>query len=92
MTDFPLAFRAFLNTQPRTNKIARLVKILDGPESRKRTRQVRRMEWHARVECDFHEDANIDWSTIDWATIGLMILKVLLALLPLILMLGDDDA
>lgn len=63
----------------------KLQKILDAKPSARRTRILNRMESHARVGLGLSATAKIDWSKIDWAKVFDFIMKLILALLPLLL-------
>lgn len=63
----------------------RLKKLLDAKPSARRTRILERMERHARVALDLHEDARIDWSKVDWSKVFDFVMKLILMLLPLLL-------
>lgn len=86
------AFAATLQEQlekktDRSEEENQLLGILQGPETFAKKRKVRRLEKRAQKHLGFTGDpASIDWSTIDWSTILLGLLKVLVALLPLLLL------
>lgn len=63
----------------------RLLAIIDGPHSRRRTRILERLERHARVQMGFGEKQKIDWSTVDWGKLFEELLKFFLAILPFII-------
>lgn len=85
--DFETALRAQIEVSAsRRRRARRVLEILDSRPSRRRTRQLARMERHALAALD--SDAKIgaiDWSAIDWAKVFEKILEVLLKLLPLLL-------
>lgn len=57
------------------------LRILNGPDSPRRDRQIARMERLVRAELDLAPSAAIDWQNIDWSAV----LRFLLAILPLFL-------
>lgn len=103
MQTFEQAFREQLLADPKLKRRGRrLLAIIDGPASRRRTRRLARMERHAlacldekqllalKVPATVLADPNglsaIDWSKIDWKKVFMTILETLLKFLPLILM------
>ena len=71
----------------------KILAILNARPSKRRTRQIDRMERHvvAHLGSDYFGPdpdpimVGIDWSSIDWSAVLQVILKLLLALLPFIL-------
>lgn len=63
----------------------RILEILQGRPSARRTRQIARMEAHTRAHLGMGGNESIDWSSIDWAALLQTILQLLMALLPLLL-------
>ncbi len=60
-----------------------LQRILNGPDTPRRDRQLARMESHVRVELNLSPTAVVDWSAIDWPTMIQRVLQLLIMLLPL---------
>lgn len=63
----------------------RVLRILNAPDSPRRDRQLDRMERHVRVQLDLHPTDAVDWSAIDWPAMLEIVLRLLVALLPLLL-------
>jgi len=63
----------------------RIMRILNSPDSAKRDRQLLRMENHTRAHLDLPITAAIDWESFDWQLWLGVVLRLLLALLPLLL-------
>lgn len=92
--DFETALKAQLEARPKSRFrgrwARRLLSIVNGPASKKRTQILARLEAHARAhlasEGVVSATGAIDWSSIDWAKVFDILLKILLALLPLLLM------
>lgn len=64
----------------------RLLKLIDARPSKRRTRVLERLRAHAATALEIKGDpAAIDWSKIDWAKVLDFVLKIILALLPLLL-------
>ena len=72
-------------TTDRKRRSKRILAVLNSKPSKRRTRQLERMEQHAKVELEMTWRVNIDWSEIDWSKVFETILKLLLALLPLLI-------
>lgn len=63
----------------------RILKILNSPDSKRRDRQIDRMESHSRVELGISQTEYFDWSAdIDWQEVLMIILELLIRLLPLL--------
>lgn len=62
----------------------KLLRILNGPDSPRRERQLARMEGHVRVHLGLEKSPG-DWSGIDWPSLLPIILQLLVKLLPLLL-------
>lgn len=94
--DFETALREQLNARPKSRFrgrwAQRLLKLVNGPPSAKRTRILARLESHARAHLVSEGMASatgaIDWSSIDWNKVFDTILKILMALLPFLLALS----
>lgn len=65
----------------------RILQILQQPDSPRKTRQLNRMEKHVRLHLGYSDDQAVNWAEIDWATVFWTILKILVAILPLLLLL-----
>lgn len=63
----------------------KLKKLLDAKPSARRTRLLNRMEGHVRVALGKSPTEAIDWSKVDWNKVFDFIMKLLLAILPLLL-------
>lgn len=90
MNDFVLNLEKQIEaTGSRRRRAARVLAILKAPDSLRRTRQVEMMEAHcaAQVRCvqGRAAHAEIDWSKIDWAALFDTLIKLLIALLPLLI-------
>jgi hypothetical protein len=86
MSDFASNLQAQLEADPDLKRRGRrLLKVLQEPDSPRKARIVARMEAHARAHLEMMGMEAIDWSAIDWKSIIEGLLKVLLALLPLLL-------
>lgn len=82
--DFATALREQIVTRKATRRSKRLLALIDSKPSDKRTRILERLERHARVAANLHEDADgVDWSKIDWGALFETILALVLKLLPL---------
>ena len=80
---FDLGLQAALEATPSLSRRGkRILAILNAKPSKRRNRQLDRMERHARAALGVDK---IDWTKINWAGVITMILEVLLKLLPLIL-------
>ena len=66
-------------------RAAKLLKLLNARASKRRTRQLARMERHTAALLGLPEAFPIDWSRIDWSKWLPTIIGMLLALLPFIL-------
>jgi hypothetical protein len=62
-----------------------LKELLEAGPSKKRTRILQRLERHARAALDLDARAAIDWSAIDWDKVFDFVMKVIMAILPLLL-------
>ncbi len=83
--NFEDALREQIEARPRLGLKGRRIRaILDARPSKRRTRQLERMEAHAAAVVGKPAGA-IDWSAIDWAKLFEQILALLLALLPFLL-------
>lgn len=87
---FPGALQKALKAQKRLSLgERRVLRIINSPDSERRTRQLARMERHVRAELAeddpvrFGNAAAIDWSTIDWFALFERIIQLILKLLPL---------
>lgn len=79
---FAGALQTKLVAQPKRGIAERhYLRILNGPDSPRRDRQIARMERLVRAELNVGPTAAIDWQSIDWAAI----LRFLLTILPLFL-------
>jgi hypothetical protein len=102
MQTFAEAFREHLTAEPTLKRRGkRLLAIIDGPPSKRRTRQLDRMERHAVAALDDKHLARlgikatalaggglgIDWSQVDWGKVLQTILEILMKILPLLLVL-----
>ncbi len=87
-TSFETGLRQQIESNPeRTRAGERMLRLLDHPDSWRRTRALHRLENHARVELGIGEDEEVDWSKPmgrDWSTFFDSLIKFLTALLPLI--------
>lgn len=63
----------------------KLMKIVNGKDSPRRTRQLAHMERHVRAHLELSPTAAIDWSSIDWSKVLSTVLQLLIKLLPLLL-------
>ncbi len=70
-------------------KAKKILKVLNMPESKRRTRIIGRLESHARVhlvsEGAVGAEGAIDWGSIDWNKFFTGLIQLLTTLLPLIL-------
>ena len=88
--NFEDALREHLEADPKLRRRGkRILAVLNGRPSKRRTRQIERWERHARVELGlaaeaFPNDVAFDWSTIDWAKWLGIIIQLILALLMFI--------
>lgn len=62
-----------------------ILKIINAPDSPKRTRQLAVMEELTRAHLRLPAQGVIDWSSIDWSKILQGLIRVLIAILPLLL-------
>lgn len=85
MNDFENQLKSFLEKNAEPGPADEIMAILCAPESPRKRRRIDRMERRVRTEFGFSDTAQIDWASIDWLALGLMILKIILALLPIIL-------
>lgn len=95
MANFEKALRAELEARPRLGISGRLIRrVLDMRPSKKRERILKRLEAHARTTVEVEAPAAlagakagsaIDWSKVDWSKVFDMVLKVIVAILPLLL-------
>lgn len=84
MSDFAYQLKTRLEADPNLSRRgARVLEIINGRRSGRRTRLLVRMERHAAAVVGKDAGA-INWATIDWKKLMLDILAVLLKLLPLI--------
>lgn len=82
---FEQSLRAAIQADPaRRRRARRIQEVLDMRPGRRRQRVLDRMARHAAAALG-EEPSAIDWSQVDWAKVFDLILKVLLALLPLLL-------
>lgn len=81
--DFATALRQQIVTRKATRRSKRLLELIDGPKSARRTRVLERLESHARVTAGVAQAGAIDWSSIDWGKLFESILQLVLMLLPL---------
>jgi hypothetical protein len=63
---------------------ARVVAVLNGPDSLRQRLLLRRMETRVCIGMGYGGTAAFDWSKVDWAAVLGMVLKMLLIILPLI--------
>ncbi len=90
MTDFATALKEQLEATPKlTRRGQRILDIINSRPSAMRTRRLAVMEAHSRSQLGIGQNMGVDWAQMDWSTILDMLLKLLLALLPFILALGD---
>jgi hypothetical protein len=66
-----------------THLAKKVLAVIDGPESHRRTLVLSAMERHAAAHLGESVD-KIDWSKVDWAVVLYGILRVLILLLPLL--------
>lgn len=90
--DFETALKEQLNSRPkgwfRARIAQRLLKLVNGPPSAKRTRILAKLESHVRAHLVNEgvvgaSAVGFDFSTIDWAKLFESIFKLLMLLLPL---------
>lgn len=62
-----------------------ILKIINAPDSPKRTRQLAVMEELTRAHLHLPAQGAIDWSQVDWSKILQGLIRVLIAILPLLL-------
>ena len=80
--NFEDALRDQIESRPRLGLKGRRIRaILDARPSKRRTRQLERMEAHAAAVVGKPAGA-IDWSAVNWPALFEKILAVLLAILP----------
>ncbi len=79
--------KAQLEADPdRSRRGEKILKIINSPDSPRRTRRLKRMEAHARAAAGGGKDHKvIDWSKVDWAKVIDKIIEIILKFLPLIL-------
>ena len=83
MLTFEEALRDNLLAQPTQRRRAKkLLELLDGYPSRRRTRTLDRLERHARASTEFR---GADWGALDWSSVLKTLLDLLLKILPLLL-------
>lgn len=89
MVTFETAFREQILSRKQTRRAKRILAILDAPPSRRRTRQIARMERHAAAAIE-HDGARgaIDWGAVDWGKFFDTILQFIMAILPLLMMIS----
>lgn len=87
---FADAMKAQLEARQMTRRGKRLLDVINGPESKKRTRVLERLERHARVHLN-HMGVGTTWTgwdgikSVDWNKFFEGLFKLLMALLPLLL-------
>jgi len=86
MTDFADNLcMALVASEQATHAGAKILAILNAPDSPRRTRILDRLRRHAAAHLDLNQPLDsIDWSTIPWAQILMGLIKVFLVLLPLL--------
>lgn len=100
MSNFASVLQEQLKAQTlplRKRQAKKVQKILDMPESDRKTRLLKRIEDHVQLELT-HSDyeipaeamttqadgtTGIDWSKIDWSKVFDIVLKIILAIIPL---------
>ena len=83
MQTFEEALRDNLVAQPAQRRRAKkLLELLDGYPSRRRTRTLDRLERHARASTEFR---GADWGALDWSSLLKTLIDLLLRILPLLL-------
>lgn len=88
MTEFATALKEQLEADPKlSRKGERLLKVLKARPSRRKERQLRRMEAHSRAQLGYSSSEAVDWEAIDWKGVLGQLLQMLLKLLPFLLML-----
>ncbi len=77
------------STSARKRKAKRVLKLLDEPDSPRRTRILARIERHVAAQLGLNLPSDdptklsaFDWSSVDWVSIFETIFKFILALLP----------
>ena len=86
--NFADALMKAMDDQPKQGRRGVYVReLLHARTSKRKERQLARMEKHARVQLGIHEDDVVDWSAKDWKKILGPLLDLLLKILPLILVL-----
>ncbi len=90
MSDFGESLKKAIESEPsRRAKAQRLLEFLKR-RRRAKDRALARLERHASAALDI-PDGVIDWSKVDWSQVFWFILKVLLAILPLLLAQEGQD-
>lgn len=86
---FAANLQAAIEAKPKLNmRDRRVLGILQGKPSKRRDRQIARMENHARAAIDADPQTKaIDWSKVDWSKVLKTILAILAKILPLLLLL-----
>lgn len=80
-TVFAAKLREHLESEPRLSRRGeKVLRILKARPSRRRDRQIRRMELHAAAELDT-TPGEIDWTNLDWSAVIGQILSILLKLM-----------
>lgn len=78
MTDFATAFRAALTAKPKlSGREMRILKVLDEPPSKAKSRKLARIERRVRTEFGIGEKEAIDWSAIDWQALIQTVIKII---------------
>lgn len=72
-TVFSISFRNFLSENPKTPHAKKFLKVLNSPNTVRRTRQLNK--WESRATDEF---GKIDWATVDWKAIIKQLISVLL--------------
>lgn len=88
--------RQMISRKKITGKAKRLFEILNDKPSKRRTRILNRLEAHAKIQLEDHDIDIVDgdWSEIeekDWTAFFDGLLKLLLAILPMILQLFSSS-
>lgn len=81
---FAEALRIQLSSRPELRGADRILAIIDGPDSRRRTRILARMERRVRTEMGYSEREKVDWGAAISPLTIILLLKILLAVLQVI--------
>jgi hypothetical protein len=82
---FETALRGELAKHPDHPHTARVLKVLDMESGARRNRILNRMERHVATHLDVGDVAKFDWQSVDWASLFDTIVKLIIALLPLLM-------